>query len=129
MGQRWHRDYVAHYDGFFRTGVYAQAAALDPDRERIAVCDYRYYPFLGSRRQFDVSRPLWLSDRATLLDYLDDQRVTIVVARPRDPQAKRWYAKFHGWISDHPDLFETIHEDSEYILVRSFNQPRPNLPP
>ncbi len=118
LGQRWHRDYVAHYDGFFRTGVYAQVAALDPDRERIAVCDYRYYPFLGSRRQFDVCRPLWLPDHAALLDYLDDQRVTIVVARPRDPQAKRWYARFHGWISDHPDHFETIHENSEYILVR-----------
>ncbi len=129
LGQRWHRDYVAHYDGFFRTGVYAQAAALDPDRERIAVCDYRYYAFLGSRRQFDVCRPLWLPDQAALLDYLDDRQGTIVVARPRDPQAKRWYAKFHGWISDHPDHFETIHEDSEYILVRTLDRLRPNLNP
>jgi hypothetical protein len=78
----------------------ALAAALDPDRERIAVCDY-----------------------------LDNQRVTIVVARPRDSQAKRWYFGFHGWISDHPDHFETIHKDSEYILVRTLNRPRPNLTP
>jgi hypothetical protein len=49
--------------------------AADPDRERIAVCDYRDYAFLGSRRQFDVCRPLWLPDQAALLDYLDDQSV------------------------------------------------------
>ena len=118
LGERWHRDYVAHYGGLFRTGVFTQAAALEPERERLAVCDYRYYPFLGSRRQFDVCRPLWLPDEAALLAYLDREQVTVLAVRFSDPQAKRWYAKFHGWISDYPDLFETIYEDSEYLLTR-----------
>ena len=56
--------------------------------------------------------------QAVRLGYLDDQEVTILVARLRDPQAKRWYAKFHGWLSDRPDLFETIYEDAEYLLTR-----------
>jgi hypothetical protein len=68
LATRWHRDFTEHYEGFYNATVFGQAAGLDATRERIMICDYRYYPFFGSRRQFRVTQPLWIGEDSDLLD-------------------------------------------------------------
>jgi len=119
LAERWHRDYARHYDdSYFRVPVLSAIAPLDPKRECICVCDDRYYPFFGSRRQFDVCRPLWLPDSASLRDYLLSREVTLLVARNRDASPRRRYERVEQWITEHPDLFQPLHQDDRFTIVR-----------
>jgi hypothetical protein len=115
--RRWHREFLDHYDGFFRCSAFTVIGQLDPTSERICVCDSRYYPFLGSRREFVVSRPLWLSDYSTLIEYTERNKVTLVVSCHREDNAKR-YENVAEWITSSPDAYRQFHKDERYTAVR-----------
>ncbi len=78
---RWHREFPAFYDARYRTDAFTTLTSYDPQRERIAVFDYRYYPFLGSRRQYNVCRPLWIPTPERLLEYVDREGITLLAPR------------------------------------------------
>lgn len=119
LAGRWHRDFVQHYDDrCFGVPVFSALAQLDPSRERICVCDERYYPFFGSHRQFNVSRPLWLPDFQRLRDYLLSRRATLLIARNHDSTQLRRYALVKQWIAEHPKLFSSFHQDRRFTIVR-----------
>lgn len=117
LAERWHYRFARHYDGHFKTGVFSALAELDPGLERICVCEYRYYPFLGSRREFDVCRPLWLPDHSSFLDYVQEQEVTVLVTQ-RDMNPLRRYAHVRRWLATHPEVFRTFYEGYQYAAVR-----------
>jgi hypothetical protein len=119
LSVRWHRHFVQHYDtSYFHVPVLAQLSSLDASRERICICDDRYYPFFGSRRQFDVCRPLWVPDRARLRNYLRDHRITLLVARNHDASPRRRYASVRQWIAERPGPFQPFYEDGRFTIVR-----------
>ncbi|RMG34377.1 MAG: hypothetical protein D6725_14400 [Planctomycetota bacterium] len=116
---RWHEGFWRHYDASLRTRIFSRfVSRLEPDAERICVCDYRYYPFFGSRRRFDVCRPLWIPDGTALRRYLRMHEATVVVCRHRDTNPQRRYAGVARWIKTDPDLFDVVYEDSVYIAAR-----------
>jgi hypothetical protein len=118
LAARWHESFTNHYDQRMAGGSLATLMALDPDSERICVCDSRYYPFLGSRRQFNVCRPLWFPDAAAFRRYIADQNVTIVVVGSTNNDASGRYASIKDWISDRADLFQVIDENRRYTMFR-----------
>jgi hypothetical protein len=115
---RWHAEFAQVYDRHFRTEMFTTAGQWDPVRERICVCDDRYYPFLGSRRQFDVCRPLWTREYAGFLDYLHRNRATIVVARNLDPSSQDRYLHARGWVTSNAELFTVLYGDHRYTAAR-----------
>lgn len=118
LAVRWHREFACHYDALYRCDAFTALARLDLRNERICVCDYRYYPFLGSRRQFNVCRPLWLPDYSHLLQYLQDRKVTLLVVRFKDVNPQRRYAGVREWITARPQLFQPVYENRNYTIVR-----------
>jgi len=119
LADRWHRDFTRHYDDtYFHASVLSALAPLDPSRERICVCDDRYYPFFGSRRQLNMCRPLWLPDFEQLRDYLLSREATLLIARNHDASPRRRYANVKQWIVEHPELFPPFHEDAKFTIVR-----------
>jgi hypothetical protein len=118
LAVRWHRDFVRHYDSFYACGAFTSLARIDPGSERICVCDYRYYPFFGSRRQYHVCRPLWLPEYSRFLEYVQGRKITLLAASHRDVSAQERYVYVKQWIAAHPELFHPFHEDSRYTIVR-----------
>jgi hypothetical protein len=114
----WHEGFFQNYDGQFHVEMFSVASRWNPERERICVCDERYYPFLGSRRQFDVCRPLWTPDHAAFLRYLQQNAVTIVVTRKRDPGGLPRYVDVMDWITSPGGVFSRLHQDHLYTAVR-----------
>jgi hypothetical protein len=114
----WHEGFFQNYDGQFHVEMFSVASRWNPERERICVCDERYYPFLGSRRQFDVCRPLWTPDHAAFLRYLQQNAVTIVVTRERDPGGLPRYVDVMDWITSPGGVFSRLHQDHLYTAVR-----------
>jgi hypothetical protein len=118
LGARWHERFAAHYNGRFSVGLFNAVAEMDPASARLCVCEYRYYPFFGSKRQFPVCRPLWVPTYDRFLEYLRQHEVTCVVTRTDDPFPQHRYEGVKTWLSAHPDLFHSPLEDGPYLLVQ-----------
>lgn len=118
LGMRWHEEFDEHYDVHFHVEAFTWFSKEELDGERTVVCDYRYYPFLGSRRQRDVCRPLWLADRGEFLSYVQDNSATIVVLRNHDTSSQRRYAHVKAWVDDADAIFSSLYQDHRYTVVR-----------
>jgi hypothetical protein len=118
LARRWHESFNAYYDQRMAGGSLETLATLDPTSERICVCDSRYYPFLGSRRQFDVCRPLWFPDAVTFLRYVADQNATIVVVCTSNNDASGRYTPIKSWLLEQPHLFHAFDENRRYTMFR-----------
>jgi hypothetical protein len=119
LAARWHAGFVTHFDTTFGSRVFAAMSEWDAANERICVCDYRYYPFLGSRRQYSVCRPLWIPTPDDLAAYVAAQQATVVIARTLDVGDQQRYAGVMEGITSRTDLFEIFYdEDGKYIAVR-----------
>jgi hypothetical protein len=118
IADRWHRDFVDHFEAVFACDVFSSYSQLDLQNERICVLDHRYYPFFGSNRQLHVCRPLWIPDYPHFLNYLRCEQITLLVVRNKDPNVQRRYAEVKKWTTDRPELFQKTWEDVKYTLVR-----------
>lgn len=115
---RWHDQFTSHFDARQGNGVFEELFRFDQQDERICVCDYRYYPFLGSHRQFDVCRPLWLPDKAFFFRYLDEQHCTLTVINSSGLDTQGRYVGAPHWIAAHADVFVLLIESRRYRVFR-----------
>lgn len=118
LATRWHRGFTSHFDARQGNGVFDALSSLDPSAERIGVCDYRYYPFFGSRRQFSVCRPLWLPDESSFLQYLHARRCTLVAVNPSGPDTQDRYLGAPLWTEADERLFVPLTATSRYRVFR-----------
>jgi len=112
IADRWHRDFAAHYSRMFRF-----LPQLPADAGHVTVCDYRYYPWLGDRRQHSVSRPLWLPQYEQLIAHLSEFKASLIVALDDDPFPQGRYENVAAWIREHPQKFTVISEDGNHIVA------------
>lgn len=116
----WHAGFAKHYDAYYGTRVfsYLEQHFSGDDRVRVAALAYRYYPLLGSRRQFGASRPQWVRTYSAFSQFIEDHTATHVVVVNRDllPDAK--YARARRWLDDNPDRFENLGVDRYVTLYR-----------
>ncbi|HEY80404.1 MAG TPA: hypothetical protein G4O05_04930, partial [Caldilineae bacterium] len=123
LGQRWHGGFAAHYDDFFRTGVFSFLESSLPAGERICVFAQRPYPFAGSRRQFlllaahpTAVQPERFRSPEAVLRFLRDQGASIVAIRRG---SRFWYGlRVDQWASGHPGVFQTILDSGTFDIRR-----------
>lgn len=105
LQQHWHEGFTRFYDRHFQDRLLEHyLPTWNPADTRICALAYRYYPFFGSRRQFQVCRPLWLPTYASLLEYLARHRSTVVITAPAQEGFDR-YGRVASWLPEHPQTF------------------------
>jgi hypothetical protein len=105
LQRHWHEGFARFYDRHFQETLLEQRIATwEPPLRRLCVLDYRYYPFFGSYRQFFAARPLWLPTYSSLLHYLADYQITVIVAAVA-PQGFDRYSRTIAWVLEHPGVF------------------------
>jgi hypothetical protein len=118
FGARWHKSYDVHFRQVMMTDLYQW---LDPRigaDDRLCVCDYRYYPCLGSRRQRQVCRPFRLIDRQVFEKYLAEQRVTHVLVLVRDTHDTQAYEAARHWVRADANRYEFVGSVAQFELYR-----------
>jgi len=113
LADRWHEGFTEYYAPLF-----ADLPLLPAHVEHICVCDYRYYPWLGDRRQHSVSRPLWLPQRENLVGHLTTFRATYIVSLKHDPFPQGRYEQVAKWMRENPSMFAVEHDDGNHLVAR-----------
>ena len=115
---RWHRHFDAHFTTVNRTAAFAKTLAHMSQRDRLCVCEYRYYATLGSRRQTSVCRPLYLPDEQSFLAYLEQNEATYVLVPDADGHWSAIYAEAGQWVESAPDQFPLVEDYGQFRLHR-----------
>ncbi len=129
LAQNWHQGFAAHYDRVLGGRGFTYLAREEP-AGTVCVLDHRCYPFFGSRRQFRVCQPVYVASPEGLMELLDERRVSIIAARPRQP-ASGWH-NFQGFeecLAQHPGRFRRVAESSGVILYLVVEPPKSASPP
>jgi 2-polyprenyl-3-methyl-5-hydroxy-6-metoxy-1,4-benzoquinol methylase len=105
----WHRDFARHFDREFRTEVFSELDRMPQlPSPVIGVLDYRYYPFLGSRRQFHVVRPFHVADEYSFFSQLVSREIEVVSVIRNDPFRYGRYVGSAKWPGRHPQIFTPL---------------------
>jgi hypothetical protein len=118
LGQRWHARFAGHYDRLLHTKTFGTLAARGPAETRICALSYRYYPLLGSGRQFRVCQPKRVRDLPALLEYLRAHDLTTIAVLNADPFENGTYRDRAEWLRRSPGLFEPLRPDQTLSLFR-----------
>jgi len=116
LSQSWHAGFAAHYDRMFDTSLFSELAGASPSETCICACNYRYYPFFGSRRQLRVYRPQRVRSFEDLLGYLSESGATLLNLVEWDNDAH--YVNVKGWVSDHPEVFAMLRSERHFSTYR-----------
>jgi hypothetical protein len=115
LADRWHAEFTLDYDRSFNGNTFSALDGRDPATTRICALSYRYYPFLGSRRQFQVARPLRLPTYESLRDYLLLHEVNVVVA-VADPFPNGRYVGMADWLDERPAVFRRVDAATPFAI-------------
>jgi hypothetical protein len=116
LAQRWHAGFAAHYDRMFDTSLFSELASASPAETCICACNYRYYPFFGSRRQLRVYRPQRVRSCEDLLGYLADSNATLLNVVEWDNDAH--YVNVKGWVTKNPEVFALLRGERYFSTYR-----------
>lgn len=118
LEQQWHKDYASNYDRYSGGSLFSELEESDPVTTRICACEYRYYPFFGSKRQFHICRPIWAPSYAWFCDYIHEHDVNLVIVPDKDVFPGH-YAPIKQWLDEHPLVFKEIRENSPPLVLFS----------
>jgi len=116
LSQSWHAGFAAHYDRMFDTSLFSELAGAPPSETCICACNYRYYPFFGSRRQLRVYRPQRVRSFEDLLGYLSRSGATLLNVVRWDNDAH--YVNVKGWVTEHPEVFAMLRSERHFSTYR-----------
>jgi hypothetical protein len=118
LSARWHAGFDAHFNRQFSTTMFGQLAPKLPPDRRLCVLDLRPYAFFGSRRDIHVCRPRHVPSWEWLVDYLRENRLTLVVGTGNLGLTHVFdiYQPASGWLREHPDLFTAVFEGAQHTL-------------
>ena len=126
LSDRWHREYQDHFGHLLRTNCIVKWNESQKADDRLCVVDYRYYPFIGSKRETSVCRPLWFASDEDFLEFLDMQNATKVVLPSLPGGTHLRYRDTRYWFESQVQGFEYLHVDNKFVLVRMPLQPNSN---
>ncbi len=129
LTHHWHGSYDDHFESVGPISLAAPFGETIAGR-RTVVCEYRYYATLGSRRQNDVSRPLFASNSAMFQRYLESRKAEVVVALRRDVQWSQSYAICY-WFLNSPESGFILSESTDQYGIftrRRNNDSKPAIP-
>ena len=118
LSDRWHAKFRDHYGYLLRTNCIVKWEQFKSPDDRLCVVDYRYYPFLGSRRENSVCRPLWFSSGEEFHDYLERNSTSLVVLPVSPAVTHSRYKDTRRWFEDQVLDYNYLHVDRKFVLVR-----------
>lgn len=117
LAVRWHEKYDQHFQAIGPISLAAPIGQAIAGHTAV-VCEYRYYATLGSRRQNDVSRPLFVADDTEFRDYLKMRNADVVVTVRRDRQWSQAYANCDNYLSQPKSGFILLETIGNYSIFR-----------
>jgi hypothetical protein len=126
LGQRWHRDFAAHYDHRWQTTLFTDHFNdINPPFEIVCVLTPRVYPFFGSARQYRLCQPFSVPSAEALLEYLGDRRAETFVLEvifhvPGEPGGTTYNADRGGLLclEKHPESLQPISLKYPWLYYR-----------
>lgn len=118
LSQWWHAGFARHYDVQFGTNTFSRLEATEGPLPSMAALPFRYYPFFGSRRQFDVHRPLRVMSLDYLFGYLVANEIDLVAvvnrggSHPETVTSRR----LTDWLGAHEGAFEKMEAGFQFDL-------------
>ncbi|MGH7134379.1 MAG: hypothetical protein ACREHD_01485, partial [Pirellulales bacterium] len=126
LAARWHAGFAANFDHQFTTKAFTAMESAQWQPVRIAVVDYQYYPFFGSRRQFRAHRPFRIGSRESLLAYIEAHRIELLAVIRNDVFKFGRYRGADDWARQDTARFTNI--DSGAVSGANFNLYRVSPP-
>jgi hypothetical protein len=109
LSREWHRNFSEHYNNMFGTTIFSMIDKTIISRPiRIAVLDYCYYPYFGSRRQHQVHRPWFVRSESSLISYLATHHIDLVAVTREDRFFIGRYRNSHDIFINNKKLFKNI---------------------
>jgi hypothetical protein len=118
LSESWHASFTSRYDRAMGTSTFARMAALNSAETRVCVFTYRYYPFFGDRRQFQVCQPKRIATVDGLMEYLSSRDVDLFITINTDPFDNGAYRHGLEWARQNPRIFQLLYRDQSYSLFR-----------
>jgi hypothetical protein len=100
---RWHRHFDQFYGSFLRDESLASLRVAAAGRP-FCICEYRYYPAIGSQRSGLAFRPLFLEDDSAFRTYVEKNECQLVAVPVVDSHWSKAYANLKDWIVNWPSF-------------------------
>ncbi len=116
----WHRQYESFYSARDTRPTWQStidAAMVDESEPRIMACFYRYYSLLGSYRQRDVVRPLYMPTLDAVQQEIHQWQPDIIVTFHEDRHWTKTYALVPEWIQNHPEAFRQRDTAGRFLVA------------
>ncbi len=119
LAERWHEGFARHYDLALATNVFTWLEDKDFGDGKICALAVRYYPLFGSRRQHRVCQPVRIESAEWFLDYIEEEKIVLVVARP-DDHSPGWnqFQEFDKCLARYPNRFRKVHESGGWLVFQ-----------
>lgn len=125
VSANWHDVYDDHFGQIvFNESMQTITKPLGDD-VRLCVCDYRYYPFLGSDRSRSVVRPLYLPDESATREFVAAARPTHLFTRHRDFHLAKSYEGVWPFVEGQPSTFKKLTEVGQFYLFKVSDETKP----
>jgi len=121
LSQYWHQNYEAFYSVLSQKSLPIRLRELSGEQP-FCICEYRYYPSLGSDRSGQAYRPLFLPTAESFQDYLASNQIANVAVPHHDNHWSKAYAKPLEWIREWPDLYRKKEEVDGFSIYESIEK-------
>ncbi|WP_436717710.1 hypothetical protein U8335_13595 [Roseiconus lacunae] len=118
LARRWHNRFTGHFSRVLRSDCVRSWEGLKRPGDRLGVYSYRYYPYLGSRRENQVVRALWHRDSGELRDFVTRNKLTVVVFPTSEEVAHLRYRNSRAWFHDEFTGEMIFYSDRRQTLAR-----------
>jgi len=129
LADSWHAGYTAQYDEMLFGGGLQILDKRRNNRDVVCVLDHRYYPLLGSRRDWLVCQPDFVPSPEWLTDYFRRHEVTYVYVKLRMPRGG-WQGLrgFDDCLARYPGAFRLVHLNGGRAIYEVRIRRLPNRP-
>ena len=121
----WHANFGKHYSQVLGTNAFQYMTQHRDRSDSTCVLMDRYYPLIGSRREFIVKRPLYVPDSQSLSQILSKDHYQYVVIQIRAEGMSDRYRGSAKWLRNTRSSYKTQFRDTAIIVrERSTKQVR-----
>jgi hypothetical protein len=119
LADHWHSGFASYYDQTIAPVVVEYLEQASPESDRVCVLDQKCYPFMGSRRQFQVFQRVYIPSPDSLMVMLEHHQISIIVVR-LNMNSTEWngFKGFDECLARHPHRFELIAASARLAVYR-----------
>lgn len=122
LSSEWHRRFDDHFIGVLDCEVLNEVPQFINAGDRLCVFEYRYYPFLGSRRSRRVIRPLYCPSKESILAIIRNSKSTHAIVRRHDAHWTRTYSEAGVVLLKEEEAFLLLASPKDCLLFQVNNE-------